>query len=139
MAVTGVVTVSDSAVKPGNRVKCTLTLTNDSTVVRAISIKPLVSVTGGTSQNVAAVVGAPGVGGSPVTQANPMTVTASTDSVIYFDVVFHAPSSGYGLSEPASLVYDIGAIVTILAADSTTRSMVTSTVANVTVTSPSWS
>ena len=135
MSCTAVVTVSDSAVVIGSRVKCTVTITNSSTALQAIDVQPLVSPTGLTSQNVAAVAGNPY--GGIVTVTNPLTIAATgTTTIFYFDVFFQAPMSTYGLSEPASYVYDVGCIITTL--DGATRAVVTSTVANVTVTPPSY-
>lgn len=135
MSCTAVVTASDSAVQIPGRVTCTCTVTNGSTAVSAIHIRPFVAATGGTAPTVAAVVGSPLQGIASVD--NPLAIAATgTTTAFVFDVYFHAPVNAYGNAEPASLVYDVGCIITTL--DGATRAVVAATVANVTVTPPSF-
>lgn len=121
MAVTAAMTLSAASCKAEQKVTATCTVSNSGAAALYVGyIQPSLTPHGGTVQSVSSAVGVPAVGG-----AFAVTVAASGSTAFSFDVVPHAPASGYGNAEPASLVYDVGALIgmsdgSLVAASSTT-------------------
>lgn len=107
MAITAAITLSSATCAAEQKVTATCTVSNSGgAAVNVTAINPLLTPTGATQRSVSAAIGVPPIGG-----AFTVSVAASGSTAFNFDVVPHAPSSGYGNAEPASLVYDVGAVV----------------------------
>jgi len=107
MAITASIALSSATAKAEQRVTASLTVNNSGgAAVTVTSVQPTLVPSGLTSQSVSAGVGVPMFGG-----AFASSVAASGALVIPFDVVAHAPTTSYGLAEPASLAYSVGATV----------------------------
>lgn len=126
MAITASIALSSATCTSGQQVTATCTVSNSGgAAVNVISLAPLVTPNGQTPQSVAVAVGVPPIGG-----AFSQSVAASGTLAISFSVVPHAPTTSYGLAEPASYVYAVGALVTTSDGALTSASTSTLTVAN---------
>lgn len=127
MAITASIALSSATAKSGQRTTATLTLSNSgSAAVLVTAIAPTMVVSGGTAQNLADAVGVPMFGG-----AWSNSIAGSGTLVIPFDVVAHAPTTSYGLAEPASIAYSVGATI-----NTNDGSITVATPATLTVTNP---
>lgn len=107
MAITASIALSSASILAEQKTTATLTVSNSGgTAVAVTSIQPLLSPTGVTQQSVSSAIGVPPVGG-----AYNVTVPASGTAKFSWDVVPHAPSSGFGNAMPSPFVYDVGAVV----------------------------
>lgn len=108
MAITATMAVSSATPKSGQRVACTVTVSNSGGAdVNVTAIVPLLTPTGGTRRDVAGCVGVPMLGG-----AFSVSVAAGGSSKFSWDVLAHSPITSYGVgAEPASYVYDVGALI----------------------------
>lgn len=108
MAITAEIALSSATCKAEQKVTATVTVSNSgAATVYVTGIYGTVTPTGATNGSVAAV-----VGGVPLGGAFTSSVAASGSTTFSFDVCPHAPNTSYGiLAEPASYVYDVGAVV----------------------------
>lgn len=128
MAVTASIALASATLTAEQRTTATLTVSNSGgSAVLVTGISPTYTPSGSTSQAVSVALGVVPFGGP-----FPQSVGAAGTQNFPFDVVPHAPASGYGLAEPASQTYSVGAIV--LTNDG---SVTVATPATLTVTNPS--
>ncbi len=107
MAITASIALNTSTALANQVVNATLTVSNSGgAAVLVTGIQPVVNPNGQTVQSVATQNGQAPFGG-----AFNQSVAASGSTAFYFSVVPNAPTTSYGLAEPASLVYSIGATV----------------------------
>ncbi len=108
MAITAVITITDSSLSPEQRATATCTITNSgSTSVNVLSVVPYAVPVNGSMRTTAMALGMPPLGPG-------MTVAVAGSSgtlAVPFDVIAHAPQPGGGLGNPATLRLDIGATV----------------------------
>jgi hypothetical protein len=107
MAITASIALSSATATSGQNVAATLTVSNSgSSAVLVTGLSPYMVPSGGTSRALAVAVGQAPFGG-PFT----VSVAASGASTFVFNVVPLAPTTSYGLAEPASLAYQVGCTV----------------------------
>lgn len=127
MAITASIALTSATAKSGQRTTATLTISNSGgAAVLLTAIQPTVVPSGLTTQAVAVAVGVPMFGG-----AWPNSIPASGTLVIPFEVVAQAPTTSYGLAEPASIAYSVGATL-----NTNDGSITVATPATLTVTNP---
>lgn len=107
MAITATIAVSSATAKNEQRVGVACTVSNSgSSAVNVTAIVPKMVVNGTTPQTCSVALGAPNTGPGMT-----VSVAASGSTIFYWDVLAHAPQSGYGLAEAASVVYSVGATI----------------------------
>jgi hypothetical protein len=127
MAVTASIALSAVTCRAEQRVTATCTISNGNVGALFVSyIVPTMTPVGSTAQSVAVAVGVAPTGG-----AYAVTVASGGTANISWDVLPHAPNSGFGGAEPATIAYSVGA--TIGMSDGT---LVIATAATLTVSPP---
>lgn len=128
MAITATIALSSSSIVAEQKTVATCTVTNSGgSAVNVTAINPTVTPSGATPQSVSVAVGQP-----PLLPGMPTSVAASGGTTKFsWDVVPHAPSSGYGSAEPASQIYDVGALI-----NTSDGSLTSATTSALTVTNP---
>ena len=127
MAITATIALSSATCNAEQTVVATVTVTNTgASTVLVTGIQPLVTPHSATNGSVSVAVGSVPLGG-----AFPSTVAGSSGTTKFsFPVTPHAPNTSYGiLAEPASFVYDVGAVVATSDGSLTSPTVTTLTVA----------
>lgn len=108
MAITAAMTVSSATCTAGQTVTATCTVTNSgASAVTVLGVMPIAPPHSATNGSTAVALGRPPLGPGMTT-----SVAGSNGTLaLSWGVIPHAPASGEGWEEPASQVYDLGAIV----------------------------
>ena len=127
MAITAAMTLSSATATAEQQVTATCTVTNTgANAVSVTAIVPTAPPTGVTNGSTAMALGNP-----PIGPGLAVSVPGSSGTLaLSWGVIAHAPSSGYGLAEPASQIYDIGALVYTSDGSVTSATTTTLTVSN---------
>lgn len=127
MAISATIALSTATATSGQRCAVTATVSNSGGAAVLVSgIQPTMTPNGLTSQAIASAVGVPAWGG-PFNQS----VAAGGTTKFTWDVVPQAPTTNYGLAEPGSYVYSVGATIS-----TNDGSVSVATPATLTVTNP---
>lgn len=126
MAITAAIALSAATCTAEQPIGVVCTVTNgNASSVDVMSVTPTMTPASATKQSVSSAQGL-----SPVGPGMTVAVAASGTLALAWTVVPHAPAAGGGLANPASHVYDVGALVYTSDGSITAATIATLTVSN---------